>query len=368
MKKPRLPRPPKTRETEGPAGELVLYQTEDGRTRVECRFENETIWLTQALIADLFQVAVVTVNEHLSGIYADNEVERAATIRKFRIVRSEGNRTVSRDIEHYNLAAILGVGYRVRSDRGVAFRQWATARLSEYLVKGFVMDDERLKNPDPNRIDYFDEVLERIRDIRSSEKRMYLKVKDIFTLAADYRGDRALTHEFFRVIQNKLHWAATGHTAAELIAARADPAKPNMGLNAWKGTKVRKADVTVAKNYLRENEIQELNRIVTMYLDFAEDQARRRRVLYMKDWRERLDSFLKFNERDILDHPGKVSKEVADGLAEDQYDKFHARRLATDAKADEDSFDEVVRRLPPGPGAPRPASPKPAPLKDEEKK
>jgi hypothetical protein len=345
IRKASRPKPPKTRETSGPASELILYQTEDGRTRIECRFEDETIWLSQALMADLFQTSVQNVNLHILNILEDGEAGEA-TIKDYLIVRTESGREVRRTVKHYNLDMILAVGYRVRSDRGIAFRQWATSRLSEYLVKGFLLDDERLKNPDPNRTDYFDEVLERIRDIRSAEKRMYLKVKDIFVLAADYKPDSAETQEFFRIIQNKLHWAATGHTAAEIIAARADASHPNMGLTTWKGVKVRKADVTVAKNYLWGEEIGELNRIVTMYLDYAEDHAKRRRVLYMKDWRERLDAFLKFNERDVLDNPGKVSKEVADRLAEDEYRKFHVRRLALDAEADEKAFDQAVKSLP----------------------
>ena len=246
------------------------------------------------------------------------------------------------------------MGYRVRSARGTAFRQWATAQLKEYLVKGFVMDDERLKNPGPDRPDYFDEILERIRDIRSAEKRMYLKVRDIFKLAADYDPTAAETLEFFQIIQNKLHWAASGKTAAELIQQRADHAKPNMGLTSWHGAKVRKADVTIAKNYLNEKEIAELNRIVTMYLDFAEDQARRRKVLYMRNWREKLDAFLQFNERDILTDAGRVEKAVADRLALDEYEKFHARRLAAESEADERAFEEAVKKLKPLPPGKRP--------------
>jgi hypothetical protein len=343
----RRPRPRGSRETEGPASELILYQTEDGQSRIECRFEDETIWLSQAMMAALFQVTPQNVTMHLKALYSEGEIEEVATCKESLQVRREGERDVRRTVRLYNLDAILAVGYRVRSDRGVQFRQWATARLSEYLVKGFVLDDDRLKNPQPDRTDYFEEVLERIRDIRSSEKRMYLKVRDIFALAADYRPDSAETQEFFSIIQNKLHWAATGQTAAELIAARADAAQPNMGLTSWRGARVRKGDVTVAKNYLRAGEIGELNRIVSMYLDFAEDQARRRRVLYMRDWREKLDAFLKFNERDVLDNPGKVSKEVADRLAEDEYERFHARRLASEAEADERAFDEAVKKLPP---------------------
>ena len=330
-----------------PGGEILLYQAGDGRTRIECRFENEILWLTQAQMAELFQVTVPTVNEHLKGIYADGEIRSEATIRKFRIVRSEGSRQVSREIEHYNLEAVLAIGFRVRSHRGAQFRQWATARLQEYLLKGFVLDDERLKNPPgPGVPDYFDELLERIRDIRASEKRMYLKVRDIFVLAADYQPDDAETIKFFQIIQNKLHWAATGKTAAELIAERADHTQPNMGLTTWKSDKVRKTDVTIAKNYLHIDEIEELNRIVTMYLDYAEDQARRRKVLYMRDWREKLDAFLQFNERDILTNAGKVAKEVADRIALEQYEKFQTRRLSAEAQADEQTFEEAVKRLP----------------------
>jgi hypothetical protein len=250
-----------------PSGEILLYQTEDGRTRIECRFEQETRWLSQALIAELFQKDVRTINEHLQNIHEEAELDPAATIRNFRIVRREGKREVSREIEHYSLDAIIAVGYRVRSPRGTQFRRWATERLREYLVKGFTMDDERLKNPPVEGSgvpDYFDELLERIRDIRASERRMYLRVKEIFALAADYDPTQKTTVEFFKVIQNKLHFAATGQTAAELIARRADHTLPNMGLTTWKGDTVHKHDVTVAKNYLSEEEIRELNRIVTM--------------------------------------------------------------------------------------------------------
>ncbi len=330
-----------------PGGELVLYQAEDGRTRIQCRFDRGTIWLTQAQIADLFQTSVQNVNRHILNVLSEGELNAEATIKDYLMVRSEKGRGVRRAIKHYRLEMILAVGYRVRSDRGTLFRQWATARLSEFLQKGFVLDDERLKNPpEAGAPDYFDELLERIRDIRASEKRLYLKVRDIFALAADYRPDSRETHEFFRIIQNKLHWAATGKTAAELITDRADHHKPNMGLTSWKGAKVRRADVTVAKNYLDAREIAELNRIVTMYLDFAEDQAERRRVLYMSDWREKLDAFLEFNEREVLTNPGRVAKEVADRLALDEYEKFHARQLAAEAETDERAFDEAIKRLP----------------------
>lgn len=333
-------------DTTQPGGEFLLYQTEDGRTRIECRFEDATLWLTQAQMAELFQTTPQNITLHLKAIYAEGEQIEEATCKSYLQVRQEGGRRIQRQVRHYRLEVVLAVGFRVRSYRGTQFRQWATARLQEYLQKGFVLDDERLKNPPvPGVPDYFDELLERIRDIRASEKRMYLKVRDIFALAADYQPDAAETQQFFQIIQNKLHWAATGKTAAELIAERADHTQPNMGLTSWKGTKVRKTDVTVAKNYLRGGEIEELNRIVGMYLDYAEDQARRRRVLYMRDWREKLDAFLQFNERDILTNAGRVSKEVADRLALEQYEQFHARRLAAEAQADERAFDEVVKAL-----------------------
>jgi hypothetical protein len=266
-----------------PASSIVLYQTEDGRTRVQCRFEDQTVWLTQALIGELFQKDVRTINEHLVNIFEEGELSREATIRKFRIVRLEGTREVAREIEHYSLPAILAVGYRVRSARGTQFRQWATTRLNEYLVKGFTLDDERLKNPPgEGHTDYFDELLGRIRDIRASERRMYLRVREILALAADYSPSEPDSQRFFQVVQNKLHFAVTGRTAPELIAERADGSLPNMGLTTWKGDAVRKGDVTVAKNYLHENEISELNRIVVMFLDFAEDQARRRKQIFLQ--------------------------------------------------------------------------------------
>lgn len=310
-----------------PQSSMILYQTEDGRTRIECRFEDETIWLTQKLMAELFQIGVNTVNHHLKELFDDGEIQREATIRQYRIVRLEGRREVSREIEHYSLPAILAVGYRVRSARGTQFRQWATARLTEYLVKGFTMDDERLKNPPgPGVPDYFDELLERIRDIRASEKRMYLRVREILALAADYTPAEPETQRFFQTIQNKLHFAATGKTAPELIAARADALRPNMGLTAWKGAVVRKVDVTIAKNYLREEEVSELNRIVVMFLDYAEDQAKRRKQVFLADWKTKLDDFLRFNERGILSDAGKVSREAADERAGREFDRFSARR------------------------------------------
>lgn len=330
---------------------IILYQTEDGRTRLQCRFEDEALWLTQAQIAELFQTTPQNVTLHLKAIFAEGELDEAATCKDYLQVRSESGREVSRKLRHYRLEAILAVGYRVRSHRGIQFRQWATARLGEYLLKGFTMDDERLKNP-PGKgyTDYFDELLERIRDIRASERRVYLRVREILALAADYAPSEPETHAFFQTIQNKLHFAATGKTAPELIAERANFAQPNMGLTAWKSGVVRKGDVTVAKNYLREAEINELNRIVVMFLDFAEDQARRRKQIFLHNWQTRLDDFLRLNERVILPDAGKVSREQADALAEQEYERFAARRRAQlENKAETDSLNQLedeVKKLP----------------------
>jgi hypothetical protein len=322
---------------------MILYQTEDGQTRVQCRFEQGTIWLSQRLISELFQVSVPTVNEHLSGIYADGELDPGATIRRFRIVQTEGTRQVTREVEHYNLPAILAVGFRVRSQRGTQFRQWATTRLDEYLVKGFTMDDQRLKNPPgPDVPDYFDELLERIRDIRASERRMYLRVRDILALASDYTSTDAQTQAVFQTVQNKLLFAATGKTAPEIISSRADALKPNMGLTTWQGERVLKADVTVSKNYLSEPEVSELNRIVVMFLDYAEDQALRRKEVFLRDWQTKLDDFLRFNDRNVLPNAGGWSRKSADDKAGEEYEKFAAQRRAERELAGEG---DVLRQL-----------------------
>jgi hypothetical protein len=341
-----------------PNSEIILYQTEDGRTRIQCRFENETLWLTQAQIAELFQTTPQNVTLHLRGIFTEGELVEAATCKDYLQVRLEGGREVSRRLRHYRLEAILAVGFRVRSHRGTQFRQWATARLGEYLLKGFTMDDERLKNPPgKGHIDYFDELLERIRDIRSSERRVYLRVREILALAADYEPTEPETQVFFQTIQNKLHFAATGKTAAELIAERADAEQPNMGLMAWRTGVVRKGDVTIAKNYLREDEIEELNRIVVMFLDFAEDQARRKKQIFLQNWVTRLHDFLNLNERAILPDAGKVSREQAHQLAEAEYERFAARRRAAlEAQGETDLLgllDAEVKKLP------KPKNPKP---------
>lgn len=328
-----------------PGGEIVFYRTEDGKNRIEVRLEEETVWLTQAGMAELYQTTPQNITLLLKNIYEEGELESGATCKDYLQVQTEGGRPVERNRKFYNLPAILAVGYRVRSPRGMQFRRWATERLHEYLVKGFTMDDERLKEGTNLGSDYFDELLERIRDIRASEKRFYQKIRDIYKLAVDYDPAAEETIEFFKIVQNKLHFAISGRTAAEIIAERADASKPNMGLTTWKGTKVRRGDVTIAKNYLNEEEIDQLNRIVVMYLDFAEDQAKRRRQIFMSDWREKLDAFLKFNERDILQHAGKVSKEVADRLALDQYDVFSAARLQNEAEAEALTDDEELTRI-----------------------
>ena len=325
--------------------ELILYQTEDGHTHIEVHLQDETVWMSQIAMAELFQTTVSNINIHLNNVYEEGELTEAATIKDYLIVRQEGIRQVRRNVRHYNLKAIAAVGYRVKSHRGTQFRRWATERLNEYLVKGFTMDDERLKEVDNIGSDYFDEMLERIRDIRSSEKRFYQKIRDIYKLAADYDPNAEETLEFFSIVQNKLHFAVSGKTAAEIISERTDSSKPNMGLTSWKGIKVRKGDVTIAKNYLNENEIAGLNRIVNMYLDYAEDQAKRHRQIFMRNWREKLDAFLKFNERDILTNAGKVTKEIADNLALEHYEVFNRNRLAIEAKEEAIADDEELKKI-----------------------
>lgn len=324
---------------------ILFYQTEDGKSRIQVRLQDGTVWLNQRLLAELYQVSTRTVSEHILNIYSDHELSPEATIRKFRLVRTEGSRRVERLIDFYSLEMILAVGYRVRSHRGVQFRRWATERLQEYIVKGFVLDDQRLKGERALGTDYFDELLERIRDIRASEKRFYQKVRDIYALSIDYDSQAESTQDFFAAVQNKLHWAITGHTAAELISQRADADRPNMGLTAWKGVKVRQSDIFVAKNYLLADEIGQLNRLVTMWLDYAEDQAGRRKPIYMRDWRERLDAFLQFNQRAILEHSGRISMEEAKHRALQQYQEFNQRRIEDGDEQAEKEFEEEIRRM-----------------------
>lgn len=326
-------------------GELILYQTEDGKTRLEVRLQDETVWLTQKLMAELFQTTKQNISLHIQNIFDEGELMPEATVKEYLTVQTEGSRQVNRPVDFYNLDMIISVGYRIKSHVATRFRQWATQRLREYIVKGFTMDDERLKEVNNIGSDYFDEMLERIRDIRSSEKRFYQKIRDIYKLAADYDPTAEETLEFFSIVQNKLHFAVSGKTAAEIISERADASKPNMGLTSWKGAKVRKGDVTIAKNYLNHNEIGHLNRIVEMYLNYAEDQAKRRRQVFMRDWREKLDAFLQFNERDILTNAGKVNKEIADRLALEQYETFHSNRLSTEARSEALADDEELKKI-----------------------
>ena len=334
-------------------GEVLVYRTEDGTIRLDVRLEDETVWLTQQMMAELFQSSKQNISHHIQAIYEEGELEPEATVKKYLTVRREGNRDVRRELEYYNLDMIISVGYRVKSMVATRFRIWATQRLTEYIVKGFTMDDERLKNPpvkDAAVPDYFDEMLARIRDIRASERRMYLRVREIFAMAADYEPTWSETTRFFSIIQNKLHFAATGMTAAELIKSRADHLLPNMGLTSWHGGEVRKTDITTAKNYLRAEEIDELNRIVVMWLDFAEDQARRRKRIFMQDWQQKLDDFLRFNERRVLPGAGTVSRKGAEDHARAEYEQFETRRRedreALGAADYVKQLEDAARRLP----------------------
>jgi|SRR5690625_86482 len=319
---------------------ILIYQTEEGNTKIDVRLENETVWMTQKAIAELYQTSPQNITLHIKNIYEEGELSEVSTCKYYLQVQNEGEREVKRNAKHYNLEMIIAIGYRVRSHRGTQFRQWATERLNEYLVKGFTMDDDRLKDMRNFGQDYFDELLERIRDIRASEKRFYLKITDIYATAVDYDKNAEITRDFFATVQNKLHFAIHGQTAAELIVDRADATKQNMGLTSWKGDTVRKRDVTVAKNYLSEREMKSLNRIITMYLDYAEDQAERNRPMYMKDWVDKLNAFLTFNERDILENAGKVSKAVADQLAMSEYEKYNQHRIL---EKKTDDFEEFIQ-------------------------
>lgn len=329
-------------------GEIILYPTEDGRSRVECRFDEGTLWLSQAALVELYQSSKQNISAHLKNIFAEGELDEKAVVKFFLTTALDGK---AYQVGHYHLDAVIAVGYRVRSPRGTQFRRWATERLREYLIKGFAMDDQRLANPPgPGVPDHFDELIARIRDIRASERRVYLRVREIFALAADYDPSTRETATFFQTMQNKLHFAATGKTAPEIIQERADHARPNMGLRSWKGKVVRQSDVIVAKNYLDEREIDELNRIVVMFLDHAEDQTRRRKQIYMAEWPKKLDAFLEFNERAVLPGPGRWKRADADAHAEQQYERFAARRRETlENEAEIEAMkqlEQTARRLP----------------------
>ena len=332
---------------EAPAGEFVMFASPDGKVRIECRFENETLWLSQAMICDLYGKAKATISGHIKNVFAEGELNEDSVVRFYRTTAADGK---NYQVQYFSLPLVLAVGYRVRSTRGTQFRQWATQTLQEYLIKGFVMNDERLKHPPVGTStvpDYFDELLERIRDIRASERRMYLRVREIFALAADYQPSLKETTQFFQIIQNKLHFACSGHTAPELIFERVDASKPNMGLKTFKGTEVRKGDVTTAKNYLTEPEIKELNRIVTMWLDFAEDQAERRQQIFLQDWQTKLDQFLEFNDRDVLQGAGKISKQQADEKALAEYTRFAEQHRRLKEQEGEKDIKELLQWQPP---------------------
>lgn len=325
--------------------DIIFYSTPDGVVHIEVFFQNETFWLSQKKMAELFGVDVRTINEHLQNIYTTNELQREATIRKIRIVQKEGSRDVSRDVDFYSLDAIIAVGYRVNSYQATQFRVWATKTLREFIIKGFVLDDERLKQGQRFGKDYFDELLDRIREIRASERRFYLKITDIYEQCSiDYNKDAEITQTFFKTVQNKLHFAISGKTAAQIIAERADAKKPHMGLQTFKNAphgKVLKGDISVAKNYLIEKEIKDLERIVSMYLDYAENQAARQIPMKMADWVTKLDAFLQFNEYQILKDAGKIRHDVAVKLAEKEYEKFRV----TQDKNFESDFDKEVKKL-----------------------
>lgn len=326
-----------------PGGALLVYQGQGLESPVQVRLEGETVWLSQRLLAELYEVSVPTINEHIATIYDDEELLPEATIRKFRIVQTEGRRQVGRLIDHYNLEMIIAVGFRVRSKRGTQFRKWANERLSEYLVKGFTMDDERLKG-NAGVVDYFDELLARIREIRASEARVYLMVRNIFALASDYQENDQATQLFFATMQNKMHYAATGLTAAEIVQQRANAERPNMGLTNWKGARVLKTDVGTAKNYLDSKEIDTLNRITVMFLDQAEFRAQRRQTIRMADWEQFLDKFLADVELPVLEASGKTSNRQALDFANDQYDQFAEKRWMEAQQQAEQSYVEDLKK------------------------
>lgn len=321
-------------------GNILIYQTEKGDTKIDAYFNDETIWMSQKSIAELYQTTPQNITTHIKNIYGDGELDENSTCKNYLQVQNEGIRSVQRTIKVYNLSLILAIGYRVRNNIGMHFRNWASSVLSEYMKKGFALNDERLKNPKQFGADYFDELLERIRDIRASEKRVYLKVRDIFATSIDYDPKSEQADKFFKTVQNKLHYSVHGHTAPELIAERANSSKDNMGLTSFKGSKVRKSDVTIAKNYLNKEEIDNLNRIVTMYLDYAEDQARQHIPMHMSDWEQRLNVFLQFMGRTVLSTNGTVTREEADDFAKKQYELFDKHRKTLEHNA------EVIDDLP----------------------
>lgn len=324
---------------------IILYTTPQGKVTIDIHFEDETFWLTQKKLSELFDVDRSVINKHLSNIYGSGELDKGSTCAKFAQVQTEGTRQVSRKVEFYNLDAIIAVGYRVNSYNATQFRIWATKTLKEFIIKGFILDDERLKQGQAFGKDYFDELLERIRSIRASERRFYQKITDIYAEASiDYDPNAPVTKKFYKTVQNKLHWAITGATAAEIISKRANAELPYMGLKTWKQApdgKILKSDVSIAKNYLKEDEIKALERVVTMYLDYAENQAERQIPMKMKDWVEKLNAFLEFNDYKVLENAGKISAKVAKKLAEKEYEKF----APIQDKTFESDFDKQIKKL-----------------------
>lgn len=328
---------------ESARGQFLIYQSEDGKLKLDVRFEDESVWLTQPLLAELFQTTQQNISQHILNIYEEEELPPEATHKKFLSVRLEGKRQVKRLLDYYNLDMIISVGYRVKSHVATRFRIWATQQLTEFIRKGFLLDDERLKNPD-QPFDYFEELERRIQDIRTSERRFYQKITDIYATSIDYDPTLDISIKFFKTVQNKMHWAITGQTAAEIIHSRADADKSNMGLTSFRGAKVRKQDVVIAKNYLNEEELAALNNLVEQYLIFAQGQAMRRIPMHMNDWTKKLDSFMTLNDRDILTHAGKISHEMAKQQAESEYDKYHTNRLRSSDKELSD-FDKAVGQI-----------------------
>jgi hypothetical protein len=321
--------------------QIIIYQTENGETKLDVRFQDETVWLTQKLMAELFQTTPQNITIHLKNIFEEGELEENTTCKEFLQVQIEGDREVKRKRLYYNLDAIISVGYRIKSNIATKFRQWATNNLREYIVKGFVLDDERLKNPDLP-FDYFEELEKRIQYIRTSEKRFYRKITDIYSTSVDYDPTLNISIDFFKTVQNKLHWAITGQTAAEIISLRANSKKENMGLTNWRGDNIRKTDVSVAKNYLNENELSALNNLVEQYLIFAQGQAQRRIPMYMNNWIEKLNGFLTLNDREILNNAGSISHEIGKENAEREYNKFRNSQQKINSESD---FEEVIKKI-----------------------
>lgn len=331
-----------------PNGDILIYQNEKGTCKVDAFFTNHEIWLSQSNLAKLYQITSQNITMHINNIYKDKELIESATCKEFLQVQNEGMRKVSRKIKHYNLTMVFAIGYRVRSHIGMHFRNWATSMLTEYVQKGFALNDDRLKNPKAFGEDFFDELLERIRDIRSSEKRLYLKVADIYATSIDYAPNEESTKLFFQTVQNKMHYSVHGHTASEIIAERANANNNNMGLTSFNGAVVRKKDVGIAKNYLNQDELLALNRIVNMYLEFAEDRARQHIPMYMSDWKEKLNDFLKFTGREILSHAGTISALMAKEIANNEFTKFDAHRKLQAIELDNvlnEEFDSELNTL-----------------------